>query len=229
MKILLLLCSFSFSMAIMAETSTTIEVSMSDVIPLSYREDGVYKGFNYEILKQLETHSELKFNYTLYPHARLSKTLPNTNTDLIIFFKKSCRKFSEDFEIGAPLYISPPTIFLKKGIKYSENLRIGRINGTCIDVMDQNIKKEFQIDVSTIDQALQMLNNNRIDGICGTKHVLKASLNKTKLNNILTFYKSDKNTVDFTAVICMKKSLPEKIKLKIKQSAKKIKLPAIFQ
>ncbi len=219
---------FLFSFSALAKNPPEIEIAMSDVKPVSYLEDGSFKGVNYDILKQIENLSKLKFNYNLYPHSRLLTKLPEVNPDMTILFQNACQKHQEQYEVAAPLYISTPTIFLKKDVRPSRNLRIGRIAGTCTLIMNQHIEKEFQLDVATLDQALEMLNKNRLDGICGVPLVLKYSLTNAHLKNTLVAYKSESNTHNFTAVVCLKKSLPEDLKKKIKAAINQVKIPPVF-
>ena len=219
---------FLFSFSALAKTPAELEIAMSDVKPVSYLEEGSFKGINYDILKQIENHSKLKFNYNLYPHSRLLTKLPEVNPAMTILFKNACLKHHGQYEVAAPLYVSTPTIFLKKDVRPSRNLRIGRIAGTCTLIMNQHIEKEFHLDVATLDQALEMLNKNRLDGICGVPLVLKYSLTNARLNSSLVAYKSESNTQDFTAVVCLKKSLTAHLKKKIRAAINKIKITTAY-
>ena len=225
-KILLPLFLLSFSA--LATSPVELEIAMSDVKPVSYLENGIFKGVNYEILKQIENLSQLKFNYNLYPHSRLLTKLPEVNPDITILFQNACQNHEKNYEVSSSLYVSTPTIFIKKDVTPSRTLRIGRIAGTCTLIMNQHINKEFQLDVSSLDQALEMLAKNRLDGICGVPLVLEYSLSATQLKSPLIAYKSESNVHNFTAVICLKKSLAPELKNKIKTAAKKIKIPPLF-
>lgn len=226
MKFTLITFTLFTAFSINAETQKSINVAMSDVKPVSFRENGALKGINYDILRQIESNTGEIFNYNLYPHSRILNSLPEVNPDLVVVFQNVCKKYEKQYEIASHLYVSMPTIFVKKGTDTKKELRIGRILGTCSVLMNAHVKKDNQFDVSTLDQAIEMLNKNRLDGICGVSFVLNYSKQNVQLKNELVVYKSDNNKKDFTAVICQKKSLPVSIKNKIKSAAKKIKLPS---
>lgn len=205
-----------------------IQVGMSDVPPISYMEDGVLKGYNIDILKQLESKSNLKFNYTLYPHARITKLLSDENPDLIITFTVICKRYPQ-YEFQKKLYSLKPSILLKKNIDpKKQDIRIGKVIGTCNELAEKNAKHDSIVDVTSMDQTFKMLKANRLDGICGNEAVLNYNLNNNKeFINQLVRYKTQGETTDFDAVICRKKNLPLTIKKKLDEAAAKIVIPRL--
>lgn len=203
-----------------------LKVAMSDIITLSYQEDGKFKGIHYNILTQLEKISGLKFNYILYPHARLAQKLSTEAPDITILMEGSCNKFSDDYEHYGPLYEASPTIFLKKGFNSkNKNMRIGRLRGTCTDLLAENVKVENAIDLTSMKQAMTMLEADRLDGVCGLDTIVRYSLKKYSSSKYeMVVFKKQPSSSQFRAVFCTKKNLPSDIKSKLKLGLKKIKI-----
>lgn len=204
-----------------------LEVGLSEVGPLAYRETGKLKGINYDILSQLEQVSGLHFNYTLYPHARLIHSIEKTYSDLSIFFAPSCLKYSETYEVQTKLHDTHLALYLKSPLTLSKpNLRIGLIRGTCSRLAAESLKPEMITEVSSMDQALDMLKADRIDGVCGVPAVVDFSLSLHKnFKEKLILAKTDPTPM--TAVICRRKTLSVEIKTKLDEAAKKIKVPPL--
>lgn len=222
---LIYFCLPLLSFQVLADAKITeLKVAMSDVDTLSYQEDGQYKGIHYNILTQLEKDLGLKFNYSLYPHVRLAQQLIQESPDITILMEGACDKFASDYEHYGPLYEAAPTIYLKKTFdQKNKNVRIGRLRGTCSELMAENVKPENGVNLPSMKQALEMMELNRLDGICGLDTVVKYTLKKySHLNLKLVVFKTQPSSIQFRAVICAKKSLPQDIKNKIAFAVKKI-------
>lgn len=209
--------------------STELQISTSEVAPFLYSEKGKMLGYNAEILNQLESHSGLKFNYTILPHARLTKMLENSDPDLVIFFKNTCDKYADTYEVQMKLYSVLPSIFIKSGIDPTKQpVRLGRINGTCSRLAEANFKKDMIFDLSTIDQAIAMLNSGRLEAVCALGPVMNYNIKKNKNEPKLVIYKTESYSELNDAVICRKKSLSLEIKKKLEGAAKKLIIPKVI-
>lgn len=223
LTLFLLLLPDVHAKAVIAQTE--LQIAMSDVEPISYSDNGHFKGLNYDILSSLEKESGLKFNYRLLPHARLVNLLPIENPDISIVFAVVCNKFPNEYETQSVLYRMKPTIYLKNGTTPSKDLRVGRVRGTCSDLMKENVKPENVIEVTDIHQAISMLQLGRIEGICAVDALMNYSLKRHPgFKEKLTVFKAQNHVDDFDAVICRKKSLPADVKTKLEKGAKKLKI-----
>lgn len=210
-----------------AKDSPTIQVDLSDVPPFSYIENGKIKGINVDIAKQLEKKSKLKFQYNIYPHGRMLKVLKSKHSDVIISFRIMCEKNKDSYEVQTKLFSLMPIILLKKSVDpKKQDIRVGRLIGTCQDLSDTNVKKELLVNIASLDLAFKMLKAKRLDGVCANAPVLKYNLQHYKeFKNELTVYRVQADTAGFDAVICRKKSLPTTVKKKLERAAKEIVLP----
>lgn len=225
--LLTLIFTLMFSLELRAQTAAVLEVGLSEVGPLAYKEDGKIKGINYDILTQLEKESGLKFNYVLYPHARLIHSIENTKADLSIFFSVNCEKYASTYEIQTRLHKAHLGLYLKNGVTLKKpHLQIGLIRGTCSRLASQYLKPEMIFEVSSMDQAIDMLKAGHLDGVCGVKAVVDYSCNRNKKSKIqLTLAQTD--SIPMEAVICRKKSLSADIKKKLDEAATKLKIPPL--
>lgn len=206
-----------------------LQISTSEVAPFFYSKNGKMLGYHVEILNQLENLSGLKFKYTIVPHARLTNMLENSNPDLVIFFKNTCEKYADTYEVQTKLYSVLPSIFIKSGIEPTKQaIRLGRINGTCSRLAQTFVKKDMILDLSSIDQAIAMLKSGRLDGVCSLPPVLNYSIKESNFKRELVLYKTESYSDLNDAVICRKKSLPLRIKKKLEMAAKKLKIPKII-
>lgn len=209
--------------------NTELQISASEVAPFLYSENGKMLGYNIEIFNQLESLSGLKFNYTILPHARLTNMLENSNPDLVIFFKSTCEKYADSYEVQMKLYSVLPSIFIKSGIDPKKQaIRLGRLNGTCSRLAQTLVKKDMILDLSTIDQAIAMLKSGRLDAVCALGPVMDYSIKKNKYKPKLVIYKTETYSDLNDAVICRKKSLSVEIKNKLEFAAKKLKIPKMI-
>lgn len=217
---------FLYSMYCFAGAPTELSVAMSDVKPYSYSENGQYKGINYAVWEQIEKKSGLKFNYQLYPHARLQGMLKAENPDLVILFELTCSENNDNYEIQKELYSVKPTLFFKKGVDpKSKNIHVGRIRGTCQDLMKANIAADQVVELTDLDQVLSMLELGRIDGLCALDALMDYTVKRrTSFKEKLFVYKTQSKLKDFEAVICRKKSLSKNIKRKLEKAAQNIKI-----
>ncbi|WP_295903021.1 substrate-binding periplasmic protein [uncultured Bdellovibrio sp.] len=200
----------------------TLQVGLSEVGPFAYEEKGQLKGINYDILSQLAKESGLTFEYNLYPHARLVNAMETSNPDLAIFFSVSCIKYEKHYEIQDKLYEATPRIYLKPSVDLKQkDVRIGRLRGTCTELIHQYVKPERLTEVTSMDQAVEMLKSNRLQGVCALSSVLNFAKDKAHYDEKLV--SSLKNEKPLEAVLCRKKSLPEEIKRKLEAAAKKLK------
>jgi hypothetical protein len=221
----ILLTSLIFSTVTYAEANK-LEVGLSEVKPLAYREGGKIKGINYDILSQLEKESGLSFNYNLYPHARLIYSVENTQSDLAIFFSVNCLKYASTYEIQTKLHQAHLGVYHKEGVTLTKlGLQIGMIRGTCSRLSAQALKPDMISEVSSMDQAIEMLKAGRLDGVCGVKAVIDASISSKGYKEKLSLAQQDSEPME--AVICRKKSLSADIKKKLDEAAKKLKVPPL--
>jgi ABC-type amino acid transport substrate-binding protein len=209
------------------ESSHTLQVIVSDVPPLSYLAEGKLTGFNVDILKQIEKESHLKMNFSLYPHARIHKSLESGEPDFTIILKKICDSYKNTYEYYEPFYNLRPSILLKRTVDpMKKDIRIGRGRGMCTNLSLNFVKKEMVVEVSNLDQAFKMLQVDRLDGVCGIEPVIKYNLKQNKfLNEELVLYKTQERISDFDTVICAKKSLPIKIRKLLQSAARKVIVP----
>jgi len=219
----LILISFSFAAG---TPSPQLEVGLSEVGPLAYKENGELKGINYDILTQLEKGSGLKFNYTLYPHARLIHSIEQTHSDLAIFFAVNCLKYAKTYEIQTALHKAHLGLYLKDAVTLKkEHLQIGMIRGTCSRLSSQALRPEMIVEVSNMDQAMEMMKAGRLDGVCGVKAVIDFSAKNKDFKGKLKVAQLDSEPME--AVICRKKTLPDDVKKKLDDAAKKLKVPPL--
>lgn len=215
-----------FSLASHAQ-ETSLDVGLSEVGPLAYKEDGKIKGINYDILTQLEKESGIKFNYVLYPHARLVHSIEKTQSDLSIFFAPNCLKYADTYEVQTSLHKAHLGLYLKDSVTLTKpHLQIGLIRGTCNRLSAEYLKPGMIFEVSDMDQAMKMLKAGHLDGVCGIKAVIDFSLGKaSKAVPKLTLAQLD--SMPMEAVICRKKSLSAGVKKKLDEAMKKIKVPPL--
>jgi ABC-type amino acid transport substrate-binding protein len=224
-----IIVSLFLSLSLNGRADSVLHVGLSDVPPFSYKENDEIKGINYDILKQIEKKSGQKFQYDLYPHARLSNLLENENPDLLIMFANNCTRHSH-YESSYRFYTIYPAIFIKKSFKNADktNMRMARLIGTCSELSNQFVKKELISNVESMEQALEMLRNDRVDSVCGMESVINYSKSRLKdFKEILVPYKTQSETHDFDAVLCLKKSLSPKLKKKLEEASKRIRIPEI--
>ncbi|MBY0414444.1 MAG: transporter substrate-binding domain-containing protein [Bdellovibrionales bacterium] len=209
--------------------STSIEVSISDVPPISYLKEGNLVGINIDILKQLEKKSNIEFNLTLYPHARLKKSLDSAQPDMLIVYRAVCEKYNETYEVKEiPNYVYPPYIYLLKTFQVkSHTARVARMIGTCSALRKEFIVKEENIiEVASMEQAFKMIEASRIDGICGNDPVFQYNLAQyKKLKNKFINYRKVGDSNDYHGVVCLKKTLPLSVKNKLEKAAKNLVVP----
>lgn len=209
-----------------ASESPIIKVALSDVEAISYSEGGKLKGINYEILRKIEISSGLKFDYSLYPHARISKDLFLAAPDLTILLTGTCDKFS-DYEHSGSLYQAVPAIYVNKSYKPPfKNMRIGRIRGTCSDLTTEYVKSENVVDLPNLKPAFEMLEMGRLDGICGIDFIVEDILkNEPKLKEQIVIYKTQNHDLEkYQSVVCRKKGLSADVKAKLDKAIKNLKI-----
>lgn len=199
-----------------------LQVGLSEVGPFAYEENGMLVGINHDILSQLSKESGLTFKYSLYPHARMINSLNTSSPDLVINFSTTCQKYEKNYEIQSILYSLKPALYLKSSIDIKKtNPRIGRLRGTCTELISKHVKREMLTEVSSMEQALEMITSNRLQGVCGLNAVIKFYAQKIGFQEKLVVYQTSSRPLD--AVICRKKSLPEDVKKKLEAAAKKVK------
>ncbi|MFA6237918.1 MAG: transporter substrate-binding domain-containing protein [Bacteriovorax sp.] len=227
--ILLLVCASCTLYSAADALGAEIKIATSNVAPFASLDNGELKGIYIDLFRHLEKESGLKFKIDLYPHARLVLALEEESPDLLIIFKPICNKYQEYEVQGKALHSLRPSIYLKKSVDQSrQNFRIGKLTGTCTELIKNYVKKEFAFDVSTMDQAIEMLKSDRIDGICGLSLVVNHSISKNKaFKEKLVVYKTVPEGNKYDAVLCRKKNLSPRTKRKLEDGLKKIKYPDI--
>lgn len=210
-----------------AHSHVTLQVGLSDVAPISFIKDGKISGINYDITKQIEKNSGLKFNYTLYPHARIKKVLETPGPDFVLVFKGVCSKYSNHYEMSKDLYPMQIQMHLNKSIDpVKTDIRIARIRGTCVDLSTAHVKRELILDVDDLNQAINMLKVKRIDGVCGTDLVIAHHLKAhPEIKEQLYVYKTQLKDDRLESVMCMKKNLSDIVKKKLHKATENLKIP----
>ncbi|WP_374078567.1 substrate-binding periplasmic protein [Bdellovibrio bacteriovorus] len=207
-------------------SSPPLLVGFSEVGPFAYMENGKLVGINHDILSRLAEESGLTFKYSLYPHARMINSLEASSSDLAVNFSVTCQKYPKNYEIQNILYSVRSTLYLKSSVDMQKmNPRIGRLRGTCTELISKYVKPEMLTEVSSMEQALEMLTSNRLQGVCGLSSVIKFYAQKIGFQEKLVVYQTSTRPLD--AVICRKKSLPEGVKKKLEDAAKKLKKVSI--
>jgi len=224
LQLLLFITFFSFFEHAQAQK---LEVALSDIGPLSYVEDGKFKGINYDFFTQIEKESGLQFKYVMYPHARLVHSIEKTQADLAIFFSMNCLKYASTYEIHSKVHQVHLGLYLKDSATLTKpHLQIGLVRGTCSRLAKASLKPNMIFEVASMDQALKMINAGHLDGVCGLKAVIDFSVGKIKnFKQTLTLAQADSSPME--AVICRKKSLPPEIKKKLDEATKKLKAPQL--
>ncbi len=219
--IAILLLNFSLTQV----KADELRVAITNIPPFSYVEDQQFKGFHIDILHQIEHNSGLKFNYTLYPHARITTYLEGSNPDLFILSRIICDR-SDKYEVQETLYRIRPAIMVKQSVykKNRNNYRIGRLLGTCTELFKKYVGK-LGTDVTSMEQAADMLKTNRLDGICSITPIINYAFNRKNYKEKLVMHKQQPDTPLFDAVICRKKDLSPQIKRKLEAASKTIKIP----
>lgn len=203
-------------------SSPPLQVGLSEVGPFAYEENGKLVGVNHAILSQLAKESGLTFKYALYPHARMTNSLESSSSDLVVNFSVTCQKYEKNYEIQNTIYSVRTALYLKSSVDTKKmNPRIGRLRGTCTELINKYVKPEMLTEVSSMEQALEMLMSNRLQGVCGLSSVIKFYAQKISFQEKLVVYQTSSRPLD--AVICRKKSLPEEVKKKLETAAKKLK------
>lgn len=227
LKLFFLVFSISASNAILA---SEFKVATPNIAPFSYYENDELKGYHIDIFQQLEKLSGLKFNYKVLPYARVKLFIEREKPDLLINFRTNCLKFPTEYEVQGKLFEVVPSILIKKSaVSAHSDIRVGRLIETCNKLMETNIRKDRIVDLASMDQAIEMLNVNKLEGVCGLEPVINYSIRKNKkFHEKLVIYKTQVNEGGlFDAVLCRKKSLSPEIKKKLEDAFPKIKIPVI--
>lgn len=201
-------------------SAEAVRVGLSDVPPFSYEKNGKFQGLNYDIFQQLAAKSGLDFKYEIYPHIRLSQTLPSADVDLVLLFSPSCLQHKNEFEIITTVYSLRVAIYVRTPLPSStKDLKIGRLLGTCTELMKEYVKPENVYNVSDMDQAIHMIESGRLDGVCGLAPVLKYALVQSAKQPLkLLRFQSQKEAMD--AVLCRRRTLRPKFKGLLENAAK---------
>ncbi|WP_413289759.1 substrate-binding periplasmic protein [Bdellovibrio sp. HCB337] len=204
----------------------TLQVGLSDAAPYGYKEGEQFKGINYDIFTQIEKESGLRFNYTMYPHARLANSMEKTDSDLAIFFSVSCVKHAA-YEFKEKLYEVKTGLYLKdQNALKRPGARIGVLLGTCTRLVKTHLTPDMVVELTSMDHAIEMLRVGRLEGVCGIKNVIDFSIQKNKAfhEKLVPAHIDDQ---PLEAVLCRRKSLSADIKGKIDKALQKIKVPSV--
>lgn len=212
------------SFAANSDATKALETALSEVEPFAFKKKTVIQGINYDLLRQIESKAGLKFNYGLYPHFRLTTDLGGTRADVAIMFETTCQR-QPTYEVQSILYSIKPTLYLKEPLNLkSKDLRVGLIRGTCTYVPKKVIPAEMVTEINDMSQGIDMIRAGRLDGVCGLKPVVEASLShKHKLPVKLVPHYLDEKML--RSVVCVKKTLPTAMKRKLELGVKDLKIP----
>lgn len=206
-----------------AAFSDELNIVLSDVAPFAFLENKEFKGYNVEVLRDIEKISGLKFNYYLFPHIRILNQQEKALMDLFIIHHKTCKGLGSDFEVQQKLYNLPPAILILKHVIPDQKMRIGRLAGTCTELMSKHLRPEQIININNFEQAVEMIKQHRLEGVCGLNPVIRHYL-----KNDFVVYKSEEHSQDYQAVICRKVNLSPALKDKLDRAGKKIKVSTHF-
>lgn len=226
-RIFLLLFLFSGLLSSHAKEAV-IKVTVSHVHPYGYLEGKDLKGLNVDYLKKLEKETGLKFEYNLVPHARAQLQMKFGQDDLMIMFARTCNTHSALYMSFGHIYDLYPTFFLKESFVKKSHVRVGRIIGTCSQLLKETGYNITVTELPMMDNVIEMLTKNRLDGICGLPPVINYSLKKTSaLSEKLIQIKQAKASDQTRIVLCGKKDLPPESKQKLIKAMKKIPSPVL--
>lgn len=204
---------------------STLAIAIPDVAPFGYMDqDDTLKGLYFDVFKRIEKASELNFEYTLYPYARLKTSLSNDRPDLVILFAPLCELHKELYEVQQRFKRLSVSLFLKANAdSKSKDLKMARVRGTCLTFMDGTIKPENIIEVADFKQAVSMLQLGRIDGVCALNLVYEFNIKKhPEFTEKMVRFKTGGQSLDFEPALCRRKDLPQASKLKLEKAVKSI-------
>lgn len=148
--------------------------------------EGVPKGIHWEYLEAIREHSGLCINLSLFPYARIWKSIKNGAHDGGIIFKSQSR--TNLVEYVGHIQTTPTVVIPLKNITletYSDlnNLSIGNIRGAHLSKKFDNDKDLNIVQLVNYEQEARMIKLKRLDAISGNEYALKYQLKKHKALN----------------------------------------------
>jgi polar amino acid transport system substrate-binding protein len=177
-------CSMLFSVETHSK-DRCLEMHIIQNAPLGYYDkDKKLVGMHTEALEEIEKLSGICIRKRLMPYARIWKSIKNGGHDGGIVFRSPER--SHLVEYVALIETFKTVVIPQTGKKirtYSDltNLIIGKTRGTRLSDVFDNDHKLTILDVTSYEQAVNMLSIGRIDAIAGSALVLSYQLSQ---NNI---------------------------------------------
>lgn len=198
-----------------------LNMDLSNFPPYTTMTHGKLTGINAEYITSLEKTSGMEFRYELYPHARMRKRLETGSAEAMLIFRSICDNFSHNYESLISVYSILPSIYLlKKTDEIKNDIRIGRVRGTCTLLLKENMKEENIVELDNMELGFRMMKAGRMDGVCANAPLLKYHNKQAKFE--FKIFKTQKDSPDFKAVICVRKNLSTQIKKQLKEAGKKV-------
>lgn len=200
---LIILLSMMFCFSTVSHSNPTFVFgSVEGIIPLSYEEDDVIKGFYIDVFDEISIRSGFKVKYELYPFKRLNSYLQAGDIDgtLTIFYRKERESYLQ-YSVE-PIVTSQIRVFVLKDheftLKSMKDLygkKIGVIYGWTIDNPEYNDALKygrFKVEgVKSYEQNLKKLLTFKIDCFMMTEQMtwfFAQRLGVEKQISMLDFY-----------------------------------------
>ncbi|MGZ5279666.1 MAG: substrate-binding periplasmic protein, partial [Pseudobdellovibrionaceae bacterium] len=171
MKLLIIFFSMALGSPLYAQqmTADVLRFALFDRVPFVWKEGSQTKGFHYKIAQGISTITGRPLEITMVPCRRAIELLKTGKVDVIILTDQTeleDQRFQKAFlDIVQTLIVTMKAhtpILSKEGVRG----RIARINGGCSELTEGT--ELTLINVKSYEQALDMLQAGRVDGICGT-------------------------------------------------------------
>lgn len=212
-----------FTLTQLSFAKETLVAGLFNIVPYAYKEKGKVVGITPEIIQNIQKESGIEIKTILLPYKRMLNYLESGKIDFAIFFLSD---FSESFsEKLLPLYSLETIVVGKKGFKLTNykdlySIRLATPRGVNYNSKLDKNKKTLNIRyVKDYNNAILMLNLDRIDAIIAPKRILSYQLKQMgmKLSNLGDPYILTTNTawIQFS-----NKSLKQKYKQTLITSAK---------
>lgn len=180
--IFIALIIFTSNSVLAKDNNSCLNLHVIKNSPLGFtNEDGHEGGEHFDYLSAIEVDSNICINKLILPYPRIWGSIKSGGHDGGIVFKSASRSAYVDYV--AIIRTVKTTVIPAKRIELNSYedlklIRIGKVRGTHLSSEFDNNNALNVIEVTTYDQATQMLKHGRIDAIAGSALVLSYQLMK---------------------------------------------------
>lgn len=204
---ILLLIIILFSNKAMASDSLLTVAGDESFPPYEYvDDDGVFKGFNVDIMKAIAIVSDTNFNYAPMPWEEVYTSISTGKADIIQGMKKSPER-EKEFLFSDPILNNSQSIFVKQENYSVFGLDTLADKRVALNIYDSNYNyyktiKEIEIvEYDSFEEALIDLSKNQVDALVGNTLTINHLSNKLMINEDIKIVGNQINESDYCIVV----------------------------